>query len=136
MAGLKAAPMPCYPAAVNEAGREVPARKEARERESGRILPFPTRISLGKGKSRQKQIGRADQAESGVADLRKYERGAEQDDYARRMMINVVAFAFIMMLTLAGLWLAGELALLRKKQDCALSGHKNCVDVDWHARNR
>src|SRR3954464_5522772 len=52
----------------DDAGREVPARKEAQEGETGRIVLFPTRISPAKGKTRQKEIGKADQADAGVAD--------------------------------------------------------------------
>jgi hypothetical protein len=112
----------------------VPAQKQAQDKETGRIVPFPTRSSLGKGEARQKGAGQTDQA--AVADLRKYERSAEPDDYRRRMIINVIAFTFIVALTLAGIWLADQLALLRKHQDCALSGRKNCTEIDWHTPDR
>ena len=51
------------------------------------------------------------------------------------MMINAVAFAFIVLLTFAGIWLAEQLALSRKQQDCISSGRKNCVDIDAQIRN-
>lgn len=111
------------------------APKEAQERETGRIVLFPARNSLAKGKAR-KAADNAGLHETGVADLRKYERSAEPDDYRRRMIINVVAFTFIVALTLAGIWLADQLALLRKHQDCALSGRKICTEIDWHAPDR
>ena len=111
----------------------MPARQEAQERETGRIVLFPGRISLIAGKRRRKDVGKLQEA--GVADLRKYERGVEPDDYPHRMMINAVAFAFIVLLTFAGIWLAEQLALSRKQQDCISSGRKNCVDIDAQIRN-
>lgn len=109
---------------------KVPAQKQAQEKETGRIVLFPTRSSHAKGHARQKEAGKPDLDQADVADLRKYERSAEPDDYPRRMMINIVAFAFIVVLTLAGIWLADQMALLRKQQDCALSGRRNCAELD------
>ena len=97
---------------------------------------FPARASHGKSKAAQQDVGEAGADNAGVADLRKYEYSAEPDDYSRRMVINVVAFAFIVMLTLAGIWIADQLALLSKNQDCVFFGRKNCTDVDWHRRSR
>ena len=114
----------------------MPVPKEAQEKETGRVVLFPTRISLTKGKPRQKEVGKASEAEAGIADLQKYERSAEPDDYPRRMMINIAAFAFIVVLTLAGIWLVEQLALLRKQQDCVLSGRRNCADIEWNSRGR
>jgi hypothetical protein len=115
----------------------VPAQKEAQERETGRIVAFPTRISPEKGNAWRKKAGKIDVDEAQIEDLRKYERGTEPDDYHRRMIINVIAFAFIVALTLAGIWLADQLALLRKNQDCVLSGRKNCGgDINIQIRNR
>jgi hypothetical protein len=114
----------------------VVAQKEVRRQESetGRILVFPARISLRKGDARLRDVGQSD-AQSEVEDLRKYEQDAEPDDYARRMIINVIAFAFIVVLTLAGIWLAEQMASLRKHQDCALTGRKNCADLETLMRD-
>jgi hypothetical protein len=112
----------------------VPAHKEAQDKEMGRIVLFPSRSSLAKGEARQKGAGKTDRDQAAVADLQKYERSAEPDDYRRRMVINIVAFAFIVVLTLAGIWLADQLALLRKQQDCVLTGRRNCVELDMHTR--
>lgn len=110
----------------------VPAQKQAQEKETGRIVLFPTRSSLGKAEARQKAPGQTDQA--AVADLQKYEQSAEPDDYHHRMVINIIAFAFIVVLTVAGIWLADQLALLRKQQDCVLSGRRNCAELDLQIR--
>jgi hypothetical protein len=108
----------------------VAIQKEIHENETGRIVLFPTRIALGKGKFREKNAGKADLHEAVIEDLRKYERDKEPDDYTRRMIINVIAFAFMVALTLAGIWLVEQMATLRKHQDCAMTGRRNCADLD------
>lgn len=114
----------------------MPAPEEIQERKTGRIVLFPTRVSLGKGKA-PKDAGKPDAYDEDLADdLRQYERDAEPDDYSRRMIINAAAFAFIIVLTLSGIWLAEQLALLRKNQDCAFSGRKNCTDINAQIRDR
>ena len=100
-------------------------QKEAQETESGRILAFRPRISLGATKN-----PKPNHYDVPIDDLQKYERDGEPDDYRRRMIINVIAFTFIVALTFAGIWLADQMAMLRKHQDCALSGRKNCADIE------
>ena len=70
------------------------------------------------------------QAPPPVDDLAKYERGNETDDYRHRMIVNAVAFVFVMALIGAGLWLADTMAQLRRNQDCVLSGRRNCVPIE------
>jgi hypothetical protein len=52
------------------------------------------------------------------------------------MKINAIAFAFIVILTIAGVWLADQLALLQKHSDCIFLGRKNCADVEIPPRAR
>jgi hypothetical protein len=111
----------------------MPVQNEARKEDTGRVVMFPARGSLGKGKPR---LAHGREREAPVADLGKYEQSAEPDDYGRRMAINVAAFAVIVLLTVAGIWLAEQLALLRKHSDCALLSHKYCADFDVPLRNR
>ena len=94
---------------------------------------FPSRIPFGKGRPQQ-DVGRTEAPGHRIEDLRKYERGVEPDDYRRRMMINAMAFAFIVVLTLAGVWLAEQFALLQKAHDCAASGRKNCIGINERIR--
>lgn len=103
----------------------MPAQKEARDTETGRIVMFPARHTLAK-KAKSPETAAEQSSEYRVADLRKFEDGAEPDDYGHRMMINVAAFAFIVLLTLAGIWIVEEFAALRKHQDCVLMGRKFC----------
>ena len=65
-----------------------------------------------------------------VDDLTKYARGENPDDYRHRMIVNVVAFAFVIGLIAAGLWLADTMAAMRKNQDCVLSGRRGCTPVE------
>jgi hypothetical protein len=70
----------------------------------------------------------------GVAGLAKYEQTEGADDYRHRMIVNVIAFVFIVMLTAAGIWLAEALSAMRKHQDCVLSGRRDCATI--HTRDR
>ena len=65
-------------------------------------------------------VGNLDEFES--------ERGA--DDYRHRMIANAAAFVFVVLLVLAGVWIANSLATMRKNQDCVLSGKRGCTPVE------
>jgi hypothetical protein len=52
------------------------------------------------------------------------------------MMVNLAALAFTIALVLAGVWLAIQIADLRKNQDCVLSGRRDCAPIDVNARER
>jgi hypothetical protein len=67
-----------------------------------------------------------------IEDLARYERGGDDDDYRHRMLINAAALVFVAVLIVAGLWLAETMAELRKKQDCVLSGRRNCSPIEVH----
>jgi len=67
----------------------------------------------------------------------KYEGGDEREDtYRHRMVVNLAALAFTIVLALAGVWLAMQIADMRKNQDCLLSGRRNCAPIDVHALER
>lgn len=102
----------------------------------GRIIFFPARSSLRKRKGRHRSVDSHRDELAAIGDLSEYEHRNSADDYPRRMMLNAAAFIFIVMLTAAGLWLADNMALLRKNQDCALSGRVNCADLGLPARHR
>jgi hypothetical protein len=71
------------------------------------------------------------QEPAGPADLGRYEGSAADDDnYRHRMLVNLAALAFTIMLATAGAWLAVSIADLRKNQDCYLSGRRNCTPID------
>ncbi len=53
----------------------------------------------------------------------------EPDDFRHRMLANIAAFAFTVALTAVGIWLAMNIADLRKNQDCLLTGRRDCARV-------
>lgn len=63
-------------------------------------------------------------------DLAKFESAGEPDDYRHRMLVNVAAGIFVVVLIGSGLWLANTMADIRKNQDCALSGRRNCAPIE------
>jgi hypothetical protein len=65
-----------------------------------------------------------------VRGLAKYEGGEVEDNYRHRMIVNFTALAFTAALAAAGVWLAIQIAELRKNQDCYLSGRRNCAPID------
>jgi hypothetical protein len=71
-------------------------------------------------------------ASSPVADLAKYERTEDSDDYRHRMIVNAAAFVFVLALIGAGLWIADTMAQIRKDQDCVLSGRHGCTPVEYN----
>ena len=54
----------------------------------------------------------------------------EQDDYRHRMMMNGAALLVVLLLTVAGIWIANKMAEMRKNQDCVLSGRRDCTPVN------
>ena len=87
------------------------------EQEKGLVLPFRQR-----GKPRARDAG------APVEGLEKYAI-RQPDDYRQRMINNVLAFTFCVLLVAAGIWLADKIAEMRKNQDCVLSGRRNCANV-------
>ena len=72
----------------------------------------------------------AGQPQEPVEDLARYERTDEADDYRHRMAVNVAGLAAVVLLALAGIWLADRMAEIRKNQDCVLSGRRNCAAIE------
>jgi hypothetical protein len=51
-----------------------------------------------------------------------------------RTIENAVMLAFFVVLVAAGIWLLGTMADVRKVQDCAAQGRRNCGAIDVPAR--
>jgi hypothetical protein len=75
-------------------------------------------------------------AKSPVNDLRRYEQAGEADDYRQRMTTNLIAAAALILLIVAGIWIADTMATMRKNQDCVLSGRRGCTPVEAPAPQR
>lgn len=52
------------------------------------------------------------------------------DDDGNRGVENAVMFGFFVMLVAAGVWLLGSMADVRKAQDCAAQGRRNCGTIE------
>jgi hypothetical protein len=106
------------------------ASENANEKEDHRVVPFRPRGGGWRGP-------RHTPFAPPVEGLAKYEGGAEQDDnYRHRMMVNLAALAFTVALAIAGIWLAIQIADMRKNQDCLLSGRRHCAPIDVKALER
>jgi hypothetical protein len=94
-----------------------------------RVLQFRPRTSVHPPGRRgdSGNLGKQAQPED---DLARYERDRDEpDDFHRRMLANVAAFAFTVALTAIGIWLAMSIADLRKTQDCVLMGRRDCAHI-------
>jgi hypothetical protein len=119
------------PAAVKT---QRPITSEVSEEEH-RVLKFRPRATTPPP-ARPGNLGRqaaqdyAGQEPQEPNDLSRYERVRDQpDDFRHRMLANIAAFAFTVALMAVGLWLAKNIADLRKTQDCVLMGRRDCVRI-------
>ena len=55
-------------------------------------------------------------------------------DEGNRAIENAVMLAFFAVVLAAGIWLLGTMADVRKVQDCAAQGRRNCGSIDVPAR--
>ena len=97
------------------------------------VVPFRARGLRASGETRR----RPQPPSSPIEPLAKYEGGEEgEDTYRHRMIVNLAALAVTVVLALAGVWLAMQIADMRKNQDCLLSGRRNCAPIDVNAHER
>ena len=99
----------------------MPDREAPHTEDGSRVIGF---------RRKQPMVSSRGSSPPAVEDLTKYERGESPDDYRHRMIVNVVAFIFVIGLIAAGLWLADTMAAMRKNQDCVLSGRRGCTPVE------
>ena len=57
-------------------------------------------------------------------------------DQGNRNVENAVMLGFFAVLVALGIWLLSTMADVRKMQDCAAQGHRNCVSIDVPDRTR
>jgi len=58
------------------------------------------------------------------------------DDQGNRNVENAVLFGFLVVMVAAGIWLLGTMADVRKVQDCAAQGRRNCATIEVPDRAR
>jgi hypothetical protein len=56
------------------------------------------------------------------------------EDEGNRIIENAVLLAFFAVVVAAGIWLLSTMADVRKVQDCAGQGRRNCGTIDVPAR--
>lgn len=62
--------------------------------------------------------------------LARYEQmPKEPDEFRRRMLANIAAFAFTIALLAIGIWLAMSISDMRKTQDCVSMGRRDCARI-------
>jgi hypothetical protein len=59
-----------------------------------------------------------------------------EDEGGNRGIENAVMLGFFAVLVAAGIWLLGTMADVRKAQDCAAQGRRNCATIDVPERTR
>ena len=64
------------------------------------------------------------------------EEGKEPEDEGNRWVENAVMFGFFAVIVAAGIWLLGTMADIRKVQDCAAQGRRNCATIEVPERTR
>jgi len=58
------------------------------------------------------------------------------DDEGSRTVENAVMLGFFIVLVAAGVWLLGSMADIRKTQDCAAQGRRNCGAMEIPSPSR
>jgi len=58
------------------------------------------------------------------------------EDQGNRNVENAVMLGFFAVLVVAGIWLLGTMADVRKAQDCAAQGRRNCATIEVPDRAR
>ncbi|MEH2508543.1 hypothetical protein V1290_007354 [Bradyrhizobium sp. AZCC 1578] len=64
------------------------------------------------------------------------EKQEPPEDEGHRRIENAVLLGFFVLLVAAGIWLLGTMADVRKAQDCAAQGRRNCATIDVPERTR
>jgi hypothetical protein len=57
-------------------------------------------------------------------------------DEGNRAVENAVLVGFLVVLVAAGIWLLGTMTDIRKVQDCAAQGRRNCATIEVPDRAR
>ena len=58
------------------------------------------------------------------------------ENQGNRNIENAVMLGFFIVLVAAGIWLLGAMADIRKVQDCAVQGRRNCATIEVPDRTK
>ena len=115
----------------------VPANRSSGTEDEHQVLPFRPRNRPGKsGDGWRGSLSAGHSPAPPVAGLEKYERNDGDDNYRHRMLVNFAALLVTILLSATGVWLAMQIADLRKNQDCVLSGRRNCMPIEVRVPQR
>ncbi|MEZ5822102.1 MAG: hypothetical protein R3D82_14995 [Xanthobacteraceae bacterium] len=64
------------------------------------------------------------------------EEGKPPEEEGNRTVENMVLAGFFVVLVAAGIWLLSTMADVRKAQDCAAQGRRNCATIEAPERTR
>jgi hypothetical protein len=101
------------------------SQRPSNNEEKGRVLPFRPRAT----RAWKDKLLLRDQPHSPVADLSKYSRGPEEDDYRHQMTMNLLAFLALSLIVYCGVWIADNMSQRDKDHDCVLIGRTNCAPI-------
>jgi hypothetical protein len=106
--------------------------------ETGRVLPFTPRPTPPKPHAFSNLARKSSTpANSSVRDLSKFlEPRSEPDDFPHRMRMNAMAVIVLAVLMGSGVWIVDVMAQMRRDQDCALSGRRNCTPISMPDTSR
>jgi hypothetical protein len=110
--------------------------EQKRQSESGRVVTFRPRAAAPLPNRVPHAESPVDLNASPVADLQQYQRARDEEDYRHRMVVNVLAMAFCIVLAVAGAWLVTEIAEMKRVQDCVLSGRAGCAPLETLLQRR
>jgi hypothetical protein len=105
----------------------LPDRPESTETPLGQILQFRKRWRAPV--SRGRSIAPDHDAAEPLDELAQYEREDHNVDYGRRMLLNVMAVGIVVLLMVAGVWIADTIVDMEKVQDCTMQGRQNCAPI-------
>jgi hypothetical protein len=102
----------------------------------GRVIPFRPRTQARPPGERSTATQDQDHEPAGLARhgpkrVSRSEVPASKDaeDYRHRMIMNLAAMVFTLLLTGLGVWLATTIADMRRTQDCILVGRRDCARI-------
>jgi hypothetical protein len=101
----------------------VASQQPTKDQDKGRVVAFRPRAS----RSWNANLRPRDQSRSPVADLSKYSRAPEEDDYPHRMFMNLLAFLVLSFIVGCGIWLADNISDRDKDLNCGRISPTNCV---------
>jgi hypothetical protein len=100
-----------------------------RDDDDHRVVRFVPRTSTSL--PNHPTVPSAERGDRAVAsDLSRYEQTRDEpDDFRHRMLANMAAFAFTVVLIGFGIWLAVSIADMRRTQDCVMMGRRDCAPI-------